>query len=317
MKNRSLLVAGAVLVLAVVLFAAVRSRHPAAEPASGAARLRIVTTLFPLYDMARTIGGEEAEVSLLLPPGVEPHSFEPKPGDMARVNEADIFIYTGGSMEPWAEDMIRSVVNKELSAVNAGLGAKPARGTAAGPDEPANAPDPHIWLDFDNAGVMAANIAAALEKKDPANAESYRRAAAAYAAGLASLDAAYRTGLSACRTRTVIYGGHYAFGYLARRYGLKYLAAQGLAPDSEPTARDLVALVEQVKKEKVKFIFYEEMTSPRIAGTIAGETGAKMLLLNAAHNVSRDQVERGVSFFDILQSDLDSLREGLECRRTQ
>ena len=162
--------------------------------------------------------------------------------------------------------------------------------------------------------VMAANIAAAMEQKDPSNAELYRRASAAYSGRLAALDSAYTTGLSACRTKTIIYGGHYAFGYLARRYGLKYLAAQGLSPDSEPTARDLVALAEQVRREKAKFVFYEELTSPRVAEAIAGETGAKTLLLNAAHNVARDQVERGVSFFDILQSDLDSLREGLECR---
>ena len=304
----------AALVLAAALFAAVRSRHTAAEPVTGAPKLKIVTTLFPLYDMARAIGGDKAEVSLLLPPGVEPHSFEPKPGDMARINEAAIFIYTGGSMEPWAEDIIRSVQNKQLLVVNAGLGVELIRGTGVDPGEPADAPDPHIWLDLDNAKVMAANIAAGLEKKDPLNSHLYRRATAAYSGRLTALDAAYRTGLSACRTKTVIYGGHYAFGYLARRYGLQYLAAQGLSPDSEPTARDLIALVEQVKKEKVKFVFYEELTSPRIAEAIAGETGAKMLLLNAAHNVARDQVERGVSFFDILQSDLDSLREGLECR---
>ena len=312
MKN--FLVICAVLVLAAALFAAVRSRHTAAEPAMGARKLKIVTTLFPIYDMARAIGGGKADVSLLLPPGVEPHSFEPKPGDMARINEAGIFIYTGGSMEPWAEDIIRSVSNKGLSVVNAGLGVKLIRGTGVDPDEPVDAPDPHIWLDFDNAKVMAANIAAALEKKDPLNADLYRRMAAAYGGKLAALDAAYRPGLSACRTKTIIYGGHYAFGYLARRYGVEYLAAQGLSPDSEPTARDLVALVEQMKKEKAKCVFYEELTSPRIAEAIAGETGAKILLLNAAHNVSRDQVERGVSFFDILQSDLDSLREGLECR---
>ncbi len=312
MKN--ILAICAALVLAAALFTVVRSRRSAVEPLPVAPKLQIVTTLFPLYDMARVIGAGKAAVSLLLPPGVEPHSFEPKPGDMARINGAGIFIYTGGSMEPWAEDIVRSVSNKELLVVNAGLGVKLMRGTGADPDEPANAPDPHIWLDLDNAKAMAANISAALEKKDPANADLYRRTSAAYNGKLAALDAAYRTGLSTCRTKTIIYGGHYAFGYLARRYGLRYVAAQGLAPDSEPTARDLVALVEQVKKEKVKFVFYEELTSPRIAETLAGETGAGILLLNAAHNVSRDQVERGVSFFDILQSDLDSLREGLECR---
>jgi len=314
MKNRPLLIVGAVLLSAAFIFTAVLFRRPAAGPAVGAHKLKIVTTLFPLYDMARAISAGKADVTLLLPPGVEPHSFEPKPGDMVRINEADIFIYTGGSMEPWAEAIISSVRNKDLLTVNSGLGVKFIRGTGADPDEPADAPDPHFWLDLDNASVMARNIASALETRDPGDRDTYRRAGTAYNAKLAALDAAYRTGLSSCRTREIVYAGHYAFGYMARRYGLKYLAAQGLAPDSEPTARDLVALVERVKKDKVKFVFYEELTSPRIAEAITGETGAGMLLLNAAHNVARDQVERGVSFFDILQSDLDNLKEGLECR---
>ncbi|OGS06976.1 MAG: hypothetical protein A2270_00905 [Elusimicrobia bacterium RIFOXYA12_FULL_51_18] len=314
MKNKRFLIVLAAFVFAAAVFAVAWSRRPAAEPVPGARKLKIVTTLFPLYDMAGAIGAGKAEVSLLLLPGVEPHSYEPKPGDIVRINEADIFIYTGGSMEPWAEDLIKSVSNKGLTVLNAGLGVTLMRGTGTGPAEPENAPDPHIWLDLDNAGVMAGNILAALENKDPSNKDLYQRAAAAYRGRLAALDTAYKTGLSACRTKEIIYGGHYAFGYLARRYGLKYLAAQGLSPDSEPTARDLVALVEQVKKDKIKFVFYEELTSPRIAEAITGETGAKMLLLNAAHNVSRDQMERGVSFFDILQSDLDNLREGLECR---
>jgi zinc transport system substrate-binding protein len=280
----------------------------ASAPDSGA-RVKVVATLFPLYDMASAIGAGKAEVSLLLPPGVEAHSFEPKPGDMARIDRADIFIYAGALMEPWAEDLIRAASNKKLLAVNAGQGIGLARG--AGKD---SAQDPHIWLDFDNARAMARSIAAALEIKDPANGAAYRQAAAAYDGRLAALDAAYKTGLAACRTRDLVYGGHYAFGYAARRYGLKYFAAQGLSPDAEPTARDLAALVEQIRKDKIKFVFYEELASPRIAEAVAGETGAGMLMLSAAHNVSKDQLRLGVSFFDILESNLVNLREGLECR---
>ncbi len=95
---------------------------------------------------------------------------------------------------------------------------------------------------------------------------------------------------------------------------MKYLAAQGVSPDAEPTANDLVKLVEQIKKDKIKYVFYEELTSPKIAETIAGETKAKMLLLNAAHNLSRDQFEQGLSFFDILKKDLENMRVGLECK---
>ena len=168
-------------------------------------------------------------------------------------------------------------------------------------DEPAGAQDPHIWLDFDNAKLMINNIAQALQKKDPANKSFYKKNAEAYQGKLSGMDAYFKTSLANCASREIIYGGHYAFGYLAHRYGLSYMAAQGVSPDSEPTARDLAALVDQVRKDNVKYIFYEELTSPKIAETIANETNAQMLLLNAGHNVSRQQFEQGVSFIEYFE----------------
>lgn len=305
MRTRYLPLAALLLVLAAAALLVRRSSAPAEKAEGG---LRVITTLFPLYDMASAIGGGRAEVSMLLPPGMEPHSFEPRPGDMARLERADIFVYTGSSMEPWAGDLVRASANRELLAVDAGRDIVRAAGPSGG------APDPHIWLDFDNAKVMARTIADAFQAKDPANAEAYRRAAAQYVEKLSALDMAYRNGLARCRTRNIVYGGHYAFAYMARRYGLEYSSAQGISPDSEPTARDLAALVEQIRREKIKSVFYEELASPKIAETVARETGAGMLMLNAAHNVSRDQLRDGVTFFDILGSDLAALREGLECR---
>jgi zinc transport system substrate-binding protein len=180
-------------------------------------------------------------------------------------------------------------------------------------DEPAGAPDPHIWLDFDNAKIMAGNIEAAFEAKDPADKDFYRQRLEDYRRKLSEMDAAYRSGLSHCRSSEIVFGGHYALGYLAHRYGLKYVAAQGVSPDAEPTAGDLKNLVTQIRKQRIRYVFYEELSSPKIAETVAGETDAKLLPLSAAHNVTRDQVERGVTFFDILQTDLQNLKTGLGC----
>ena len=277
-------------------------------------RLKVITTLFPLYDMAKNIGADKADVSLLVPPGVEAHSFEPKPSDVVRINEADVFVYTGKFMEPWAEDVIKGAVNKNLVIVDASRGTIMIPGVFHDAGEPAGSPDPHIWLDFDNAGIMVKNILQAFQIKDSANKAMYEQKAVEYSRKLTELDSLYKATLAACKNRTIVYGGHYAFGYLARRYGLMYLAAQGVSPDAEPTASDLVKLVEQIKKGRIKYIFYEELTSPRITETIAGETSAEMLLLNAAHNVSRDQLDQVVSLFDILRKNLENLSRGLECR---
>jgi zinc transport system substrate-binding protein len=285
------------LAFALLFFLAVSCR-----PAAAAPKLKVITTLFPIYDMARQIGADKADVSLLLPPGVEPHSFEPKFGDIVRINRADIFIYTGPLMEPWAADLLKGITNKNLIVIEAGRGVKIV------------GRDPHIWMDFDNAKIMVGNIAGAFEAKDEANKKAYEQKATAYEQKLSALDGAFRRGLGQCRVRQIVYGGHYAFGYLARRYGLKYLAAQGLSPDAEPTADDLARLVKQIRQEKIKYIFYEELTSPKIAETIANETGARLLLLNGGHNVTRDQLKNGTTFFDILQADLNNLELGMECK---
>jgi len=277
-------------------------------------KVKVVTTLFPLYDMARSVGAEQAEVTLLLPPGAEAHSFEPKPSDIVKVGEADVFVYTGKFMEPWAAGVVEAAGSGHLIIVDASRSTKMIPGVFHDVDEPAGSLDPHIWLDFDNAKQMVANITEALERADSANRALYQRRAGDYSHELTVLDSAYRTALVTCKDREIVYGGHYAFGYMAARYGLRYLAAQGVSPDAEPTAQDLAKLVEQVRKDKVKYVFYEELTSPKIAQTIAGETNAKLLLLNAAHNVTKDQFEQGLTFFDILRADLANLKIGLECR---
>jgi zinc transport system substrate-binding protein len=300
---------GTLCILVVLSCSLYACTHQEQEPVQ-LKKLRVTATIFPLYDMAKNIGKDKAEVSLLLPPGVEAHSYEPKPGDIVKVNQSDVFVYTGNAMEPWAEDIIRGVTKKDLIIVDTSRGTKMIPGVSHN----AGALDPHIWLDFDNADIMVKNILQAFQLKDGAHNNFYAQNADDYRRKLADMDSSYKTTLGTCKSKTIVYGGHYAFGYLARRYGLKYVAAQGITPNAEPTAADLVKLVEEIKKGKISYIFYEELTSPKIAETIAGETNTKMLLLNAAHNLSRDQLDQGISFIDILQRDLDTLRTGLGCR---
>lgn len=316
MKNTKLKIIVASVVIAImagglIVLAQITGCRPTGTDSG---KIKVVTTLFPLYDMAKNIGGDKADVSMLLLPGVEPHTFEPKPTDIVRINEADIFVYTGRFMEPWAEDIIKGVTNKKLIVVDASKGTQMIPAVFHDEDEPAGALDPHIWLDFDNAKIMARNIAEALETRDQPDKVFFAQKADEYNKRLTELDTAFRKTLAACKRREVIYGGHYAFGYVAKRYGLRYLAAQGVSPDAEPTAKDLARLVDQIKKNNIRYVFYEELTSPKIAETIARETDAKLLLLNAAHNLTKDQFERGVSFFDILTADLEQLKIGLECR---
>lgn len=299
-------------VIVFLFFAVSKDRQKAKNDSE---KIMVVTTLFPLYDFAKNIGQDKAEVSLLLPPGVESHTFEPKPTDIAKINEADIFIYTGRFMEPWIEDVLKGISNKNIKIVDSSLGLKTIPAVSRDKDESAGAIDPHIWLDFDNDQAIIQVIADAFSEKDRLNQEFYRQKAAEYKNKLSLLDAAYKSSLSNCASTEIIYGGHYAFGYLASRYNLKYLAAQGVSPDAEPTAKDLIRLIEQIKKDNVKYVFYEELTTPKIAQAIAGETEAKMLLLNAAHNLAKEDFENDILFLSIMEENLANLKIGLQCNK--
>ncbi len=303
-------------VLSALLFVGLLScsENPAKDDASP--RLRVVTTLFVLYDFARAVGGNHAEVSLLIPPGVEPHGYEPRPGDIARMKGADLCIYTSSAMEPWFDRVLSVLDTRSTSVVEAGAGIHPAsdaRDLDGGGGHVEY--DPHIWLDLSNAQRMVDTIRDGFARRDPAHSGQYAANAEAFKARLAALDERFRRGLSTCSSRVIIYGGHAAFSYLAKRYDLQFEAAyRGGSPDAEPTPRHLAELSEKMKRQGLKYVFYEELVAPRVAQTLARETGAKLLMLHGAHNVSRQDMEKGVTFIALMERNLSNLRVGLQCR---
>ena len=172
--------------------------------------------------------------------------------------------------------------------------------------------DPHIWLDFDNARHIAANILAALVARDPAHQAYYQQNAAGLDRELAALDQRYRETLAACPKKVFLHGGHYAFGYLARRYGLRYVSASAVNADAEPTPAKLARLVKLMRQERLNYVYTEELLSSRVAETIARETGAKVLMLRAAHNLTKDEFDHGVSFISLMEQNLQNLKTGLQ-----
>ena len=293
-------------------------KREAQAPGTSQQKLTVVTTLFPLYDFAKAVAGDKAEVKLLLPPGVEPHSFEPKPEDMVRFSKADVVVYTNEYMEPWAVKMLRTIATKPV-VVDASKGVPLLK---AGPEEEAEhahegehhgGMDPHIWLDFANAQIMVQNIADGLIAKDPANKDFYSGNARAYQEQLRKLDEDYKSGLSNCGQKVFLHGGHFAFGYLARRYGLSYHSAQAINPDSEPTPARIAELIREMRSNGLKYVYCEELLSPATAEMIARETGATVLLLNGAHNISKEDFDKKVSFISLMRQNLVNLRKGLQC----
>lgn len=295
MKKRLFL---SLVIILITLTSLILWKKPVKENQSS--KISVVTTIFPLYDFVRQVGGDKVEVQLLLPPGVEAHHFEPTPQTLLMVNRSNLLVYTSSQMEPWVTDILSSLDQTKNTILAAGQKTKQL-GT-----------DPHVWLDFENTQIMVENIAQALIQQDPIHADFYRNNANQYQQQLQQLDQQYQI-LLRCPQNTIVYGGHYALGYLANRYHLVYLAAQGMASEAEPTAEDLVNLINQVKQNNIQYIFYEELTSPKVAQTLAQETGAQLLLLSAAHNLSQEDLTRGKTFMQIMRENLNNLKQGLSC----
>ncbi len=174
--------------------------------------------------------------------------------------------------------------------------------------------DPHIWLDFSNAQKMVDNILEGLIGQDPANKDFYIANAAEYKTELQKLDGRFKNALSRCEKDTFIHGGHFAFDYLASRYNLRYISAYEGSPNAEPTLKRIIALKKEIQNRNILYVYYEELITPRIADVLARETGAKLLKLNGAHNISKDELEQGKTFIQLMEENLSNLKVGLQCR---
>jgi zinc transport system substrate-binding protein len=280
--------------------------------------LKVMTTLFPLQEFARAVGGDKVQAELLLPPGAEAHNWEPKPSDFTKIAKADVFIYIGPMMEPWAAKVLKAADNPKLQVVEAGSGLAFLEEKEPG-SEPSHRAhsgrnlDPHLWLDFSLDAKIVESLAGVFAARDPARASFYRERAETYKEKLAALDQAYRKNLSVCQRRQMIIGGHSAFAYLARRYNLEQVALYGLNPNAEPTPKKLAAVIETARQHRAKYIFFEAFVNPKLAQVLAKEAGVGTLVLHTGHNLTREQIGKNVGFLDLMKQNLESLTRGLDC----
>ncbi len=318
MMKRNRLFIVSVVIVAISLFVVVLLVDRSHKERDG--KVSVIATIFPVFDFVRVVGGGRVSVSMLMPPGTEAHSYEPKPSDIGKLNKADLFVFMDKDMEPWALDLVAGLGAEGPKVLEAGLGVPvmllESEEHVHDEDDGAYhtrsiAYDPHIWLDLTNASYIVKRISEELSEIDPEGTNYYATNASSYIDKLAELDAEFMEAVRNSSTRTIVHGGHYAFGYLANRYGLEYVAAQGFSPDSEPGPKQMMQLMDVIKRTGVKYIFYEELIEPKVAKAISEETGVGMLLLHAGHNVSKQQLESGVSFLDLMEGNLDNLKIGL------
>lgn len=311
----------ALLALAAFFLFACLASGRAEEPAT----LRVVVTLFPQYDFARQIAGGKAAVRLLLPPGAESHSYEPTPSDMKEIAAADLFVYTGPHMEPWAKRLADSVSRPGgVTIVDASVGIRyrggdePHKHEDDGEDDDhghghSHEFDPHIWLDPTLAAVMADNIARALAERDPANADTYAANAQALRRELEEMGAQFQKTVAAAPRRVLVFGERFAFAYFFDRYGLEEVGAyRSCAPGVEPGLKAVLEVIDFVRKNNVRHIYREVMSSSRISKVITEETDTTELVVDSLHNLPAGGNNQDYTYQNGMRLNMAQFAKGLE-----
>jgi zinc transport system substrate-binding protein len=330
-------------------------KHPHTNNKDG--KIEVVATLFPQYDFAKQVGGDKVNVTLLLPPGSESHTYEPTPQDMVLIDESDLFIYTGKEMEPWAENLISGLKNdinvvdlsKSVDLINVEEFEEEHEGEDSehehshheeNDDEDDDAEnkhehtdehehenahshnhseeghhhtyDPHIWLNPQYAIKMVRNIEQELSKVDPDNAEYYKTNADNYIKQISDLDSEFESIVENASNPKIAFGGAFAYAYFVERYNLDFISAYETCGESaEPSTVKVKEVIDYINKNKIPVIFYKEYSTGNIAKTISEATGAKMLVFNTVHNLSKDEIQNGATYVSIMRENLENLKQAL------
>ena len=274
-------------------------------------KLQIVCTSFPAYDFAREIAGDRAELTLLIKPGSEVHSYEPTPKDMIRIQESDLFICNGGESEQWAKTLITPDLNTIYMMGCVDTVEESADGIYNAEDgEPEL--DEHVWTSPLNAIKISEEICNALCKLDTDNAEAYKTNFTAYKAQLMALDREFRQVIKNSGKHTLVFADRFPMRYFALEYGLDcYAAFPGCSSETEPSAKTVAYLIDRVRENKIPAVLYMEFSNQKMADVICEDTGCKKLPFYSAHSVSAEQFEQGVSYLDLMRINLNSLKEAL------
>lgn len=313
------------------------------DEAENGEKLKVVTTLFPYYDFTRQIAGDHVELSMVIPAGMDSHSFEPTPADIRMIQNADLLVCNGGAMEHWVEQVLSSlgeekpavltmmdyvgVVEEELveGMEDSGDGHDHSHDHGAEAEDHGHSLhnhedesqfeieyDEHIWTSPVNAMKIVGEIAGELEQLDPENAEVYEENAAEYLENLKSLDEEFRQIVKEGKRDVLIIGDKFPLRYFADEYGLRYRAAfSGCSSDTEPSAKTIAYLIDKVREEEILAVYYLELSSRRVSEIIGEETGAEPLLFHSCHNVTRREFDGGVTYMELMEKNAENLQKGL------
>lgn len=274
-----------------------------APPVPSGGRLAVTASFYPLQFVAERVGGDRVTVTGLTEPGAEPHDLELTPQDVAGLSRAALVVYLSG-FQPAVDE----AVAQTAAAFDVAQAADLDLPAPEGEEEQGN--DPHFWLDPTRLAGVADALATRLGSADPDGAQAYRAGAAQLRGELERLDTELRTGLAACADKDLV-TAHTAFGYLARRYGLRQVGITGLTPEGEPSPADLAAVTRFVRDNDVRTVYSETLLSPAVARTLAAETGARTAVLDPLEGLTEDSA--GEDYLGVMRANLATLKKGQPC----
>ena len=299
-------------------------------------RLQIVATLFPYYDFARAIAGGRADVTLLLSPGREAHSFEPTPLDAVTISEADVFLYNGGEGEYWVEEMLDAAgehiavkarmmdyvdaLGEEFSEGMQGADAHDHDHDHGDHDHEKNEAhdsdkveyDEHIWTSPKNAAILCRAVCEAICKADPANEDFYRANCDDYCAQIEALDARFADLCESAPRKLLIFADRFPMLYFCREYGLDYRAAfHGCSGDTEPSLPTIMSLIDKVVDENFPVVFTIDFGPKKVAAVVSECTGAAIETIYSMQTVSRADFDAGETYLTLMERNFEALRKGL------
>ena len=298
-------------------------------------KLQIVATLFPYYDFARAIAGDRADVTLLLSPGREAHSFEPTPLDAVTISESDVFLYNGGEGEYWVDEMLAaagehiSVTARMMDYVDA-LDEEFSEGMQGADshdhddhshddhdhedehDSDEVEYDEHIWTSPKNAVVLCRAVCDAICGADPANEDFYRANCDAYCAQLEALDARFASLCESAPRKLLVFADRFPMLYFCREYGLDYRAAfHGCSGDTEPSLATIKYLIDKVEDEHIPVVYTVDLSTKKVAAVVSECTGAAVDTLYSMQTVSRADLDAGETYLTLMERNYEALRKGL------
>lgn len=281
-------------------------------------KLSIVTTIFPAYDFARQVFGDTANVTMLLKPGTESHSYDPTARDIVKIDSCDLFIYNGGESDAWVEGILDAAddVNtlRMMDAVEA-LEEEHVEGMQDEDDdhdEHEDEYDEHIWTSPKNAALIVESVLSAAEKISPENAETYKNNAESYISQINKLDADFSELLSG-EKRYFVFGDRFPLLYFFREYGLNYYAAfPGCGSEVEPSAQTISFLLDRLDdSDTIKTVFYIELSNHKLADTLAEDKGLPTTEFHTCHNITADDFTAGESYVSLMTRNYEVLSAAL------